>query len=70
MSSLTADVVYTFKVTARNEVGFGAETSEVDVKASAAPYCFADAGWVNLMSSTAITNASIQVGDSRNGCDG
>ena len=36
-SSLTADVVYTFKVTARNVVGYGADSSEVDVRAAATP---------------------------------
>jgi hypothetical protein len=37
VSSLTADVVYTFKVTARNLVGFGADSSELDVRAAAIP---------------------------------
>jgi hypothetical protein len=36
-SSLTADVVYTFKVKARNLVGVGADSSEVDVRAAAIP---------------------------------
>ena len=34
---LTADVVYTFKVTARNLVGFGTDSSEVNVRAAAKP---------------------------------
>ena len=36
-SSLTADVVYTFKVTARNLVGYGADSSEVSIRAAAKP---------------------------------
>ena len=36
-SSLTTYVVYTFKVTARNGVGYGADSSEVDVRAAAIP---------------------------------
>ena len=36
-SSLTADVVYTFKVTARTLVGLGTDSSEVNVRAAAKP---------------------------------
>jgi hypothetical protein len=36
-SSLTADVVYTFKVTARNLVGLGTDSSEVAIRAAAVP---------------------------------
>ena len=36
-SSLTADVVYTFKVTARNLVGLGTDSSELSVRAAAIP---------------------------------
>jgi hypothetical protein len=36
-SSLTADVVYTFKVTARNLVGLGADSSAVTIRAAAIP---------------------------------
>jgi len=36
-SSLTADVVYTFKVNARNLVGLGADSSEVAIRAAAVP---------------------------------
>jgi hypothetical protein len=36
-SSLTADVVYTFKVTARNLVGLGTDSSEVAIRAAAIP---------------------------------
>jgi hypothetical protein len=32
-----ADVVYTFKVTARNGVNFGDDSSELDVRAAAIP---------------------------------
>ena len=35
--SLTADVVYTFKVTARTQVGLGADSSELSVRAAAKP---------------------------------
>ncbi len=36
-SSLTADVVYTFKVAARNFIGFGPDSSELNVRAAAKP---------------------------------
>jgi len=36
-NSLTADVIYTFKVTARTLVGFGPDSSEVAIRASAIP---------------------------------
>ena len=36
-SSLTAGVVYTFKVTARNLVGYGADSSELNVMATSVP---------------------------------
>jgi hypothetical protein len=36
-SSLTADFVYTFKVTARNLVGLGADSSAVNIRAAAIP---------------------------------
>ena len=36
-SSLTADVVYTFKVTARTLVGSGEDSSELSVRAAAKP---------------------------------
>ena len=36
-SSLTADVVYTFKVSARNLIGYGADSSEVSIRAAAKP---------------------------------
>jgi len=36
-TSLTADVVYTFKVTARTQVGLGADSAEVSIRAAATP---------------------------------
>ena len=36
-SSLTADAIYTFKVTARTLVGLGEESSELSVRAAAKP---------------------------------
>ena len=36
-SSLTADVVYTFKVTARNLIGLGADSTVVNIRAAAKP---------------------------------
>ena len=36
-SSLTADVVYTFKITARTLVGLGADSTELSVRAAAKP---------------------------------
>ena len=36
-SSLTADVIYTFKVTARTLVGLGADSTELSVRAAAKP---------------------------------
>ena len=36
-SLLTSDVVYTFKVTARNSIGYGAESTSVNVRAAAKP---------------------------------
>jgi len=37
INSLTADIVYTFKVTARNLVALGADSSEVVIRAAAIP---------------------------------
>ena len=36
-SSLTADVVYTFKINARTLVGLGADSNELSVRAAAKP---------------------------------
>ena len=36
-STLTADVIYTFKVTARNLIGLGTASNEVNVRAAAKP---------------------------------
>ncbi len=36
-SSFTADVVYTFKKTACNQVGFGTDSTEVNIRAAAKP---------------------------------
>ena len=36
-ASLTADVIYTFKVSARNLVGYGEDSSEVSIRAAAKP---------------------------------
>ncbi len=36
-STLTVNVVYTFKVTARNLVDFGTDSTEVDIRAAAKP---------------------------------
>ena len=36
-SSLTVDVVYTFKITARTLVGLGADSTELSIRAGAKP---------------------------------
>ncbi len=36
-SSLTADAIYTFKVTAQNTIGYGPDSSEVNIRAAATP---------------------------------
>ena len=36
-SSLTADVIYTFKITARTLVGLGADSAELSIRAAAKP---------------------------------
>lgn len=54
-SSLTADVIYTFKVTARTIVGLGADSSELSVRAAAKPS-------VPAAPSTAVnTNVSVTI---------
>ncbi len=53
-SSILANVVYTFKVTARNLVGFGADSSSVDIRAAAKPSVPA-APTTSVNSNTSIT---------------
>ena len=54
-SSLTADVVYSFKVTARTIVGLGADSSELSVRAAAKPSVPA------APSTTVNTNVSVTI---------
>ena len=54
-SSLTADVIYTFKVTARNLVGLGADSSELSVRAAAKP------GVPAAPATTVNTNVSVTI---------
>ena len=54
-SSLTADVVYTFKITARTQVGLGADSSELSVRAAAKPAVPA------APSTSANTNVSVTI---------
>ena len=54
-SSLTADVVYTFKVTARSSLGLGVDSLELNVRAAAKPSVPAAPNTVIQNSSVIIT---------------
>ena len=52
--SLTADVLYTFKISARNIVGLGSDSSELSVRAAAKPSIPA-APTTSVISNTSVT---------------